>query len=63
MKRTTIYCGRYRLSLKYELKLCDDVNVLSNKDKLIKVGKLLGAGSKTCDDMHNNGWNMSDIDI
>ena len=25
-----------------ELDLCDDGNVLSNKDKLLKIGKLLG---------------------
>ena len=37
--RTAIYHRRERLSPKDELKLCDDVNVLSNKENLIKVVK------------------------
>ena len=44
-----------------ELKLCDDVNVLSNKENLFKARKLLGAESKTCDDIPNNGWDMADM--
>ena len=42
-----------------ELKLCDDVNVLSNKDNLIKVGRLLGVEPKTWDEIPNNGWDMA----
>ena len=38
-----------------ELDLCDDGNVLSNKDKLLKIGKLLGVESKTCNDILNQG--------
>ena len=45
------------------MKLCDDVNVLSNKENSIRVGKLLGVGSKTCDEIPNNGWNMTDMEI
>ena len=60
--RTTIYRGRDKLSLTDELKLCDDVNVLSNKENLLKVGKLLGVESKTCSEIPNNGWNMEDTE-
>ena len=62
MNRTTIYCGRDRLNLTDELKLCDYVNALSNKENLPKVGKLLGLESKTFYDIPNNCWNMADIE-
>ena len=42
-----MYQGRDRMNLIYELDLCDDVNILSNKDKLPKIGKLLGVEAKT----------------
>ena len=44
------------------MKLCDDVNFLSNKGDLLKVGKLLGVASKTCDEIPNNCWNMAAIE-
>ena len=54
-----IYCGRDRITLTDELDLCDDGNITSNKDKLLKIGKLLGVESKTCNDILNQGWNMA----
>ena len=45
-----------------KLELCDDGNVLSNKENLLKVGKLLGVEAKTCDEIPNNGWNMADME-
>ena len=48
------------MSLTYELGLCDDGNILSNKEKLLKIGKLLGVEAKTCKDIPNNGCNMAD---
>ena len=62
LNKTTIYYGRDRLSLIDELDLCDDGNILSNKDNLLKIGKLLGVEAKTCDEIPNNGWNMMDIE-
>ena len=59
--RTTIYRGRYRFSLIDELKFCYDVNDLSNKENLLKVGKLLCVESKTCDEIPNNVFNMADM--
>ena len=44
-----------------ELDLCDDGNILSNKDNLLKIGKLLGVEAKSCNEIPNNGWNMADI--
>ena len=44
------------------MKVCEDVNILSNKDNLLVVGKLLGVESKTCDWIPNNGYNMEDIE-
>ena len=35
---------------------------LSKKENLLKVGKLLVVESKTCDEMPNNGWNISDME-
>ena len=42
LKRTTIYSGKDRMNLTDEMDLCDDGNILSNKDKLLKICKLLG---------------------
>ena len=39
---TTIYHGIDRMKLTDELDLCGDGNILSNKDNLIKIGKLFG---------------------
>ena len=46
-----------------ELDLCDDGNVLSNKDKLLKIGKLLGVEAKTCNEIPNKGCNMADREM
>ena len=62
MNRITIYRGRDKLGLKDEMKLCDYVNVLSNRENLLKSGKLLGVESKTCDEIPNNGWSMEDME-
>ena len=35
------------MNLTDELYLCDDGHILSNKDRLIKIGKLLGVEAKT----------------
>ena len=48
------------MSLTDELDLCDDGNILSNKEKLLKVGKLLGVDSNTCNEIPNNNWNTED---
>ena len=58
--RTTIYRGRDRTNLTDELDLCDNGNILSNKDKLFKFGKLLIVESKTCNEIPNKGWDMVD---
>ena len=34
------------MNLTDELNLCGDRNILSNKDKLLKIGKLLGVEDK-----------------
>ena len=44
---TTIYRGRNIMNLADELDLCDDGNILSNKDKLLRIGKFLGVEAKT----------------
>ena len=49
------------MSLPYELYLCDDGNILSNKDKLLKIGKFIGVEAKTCNEIPNNGFNMADM--
>ena len=46
------------MNLTDELNLCDDEDILSNKDKLLRLGKLLGIEDKTCKDIPNKGWNM-----
>ena len=43
------------MSLTDELDLCDYGNITSNKDKLLKIGNLLGVESKTCNDILNQG--------
>ena len=48
------------MSLIDELDLCDEGNILSNKEKLLKLGKLLGVETKTCNNIPNNGCNMDD---
>ena len=42
--------------------LCDDGNILSNKDILHKICKLLGVESKTFYVIPNSGWNMADME-
>ena len=43
-----------------ELNLCYDGNVLSNKDKLLEICKLLGVEAKTFNEIPNKGWNVVD---
>ena len=59
---TKMYRRRDILILKDELELCDDGNVLSNKDNILKVGKFLGVESENCNKIPNNGWNMVDME-
>ena len=53
LNRTKIYGGRYRMDLTYELDFFDYGDILSNKDKLIKIGTILGVEAKTCNDISN----------
>ena len=46
-----------------ELDLCDDGDILSNKDRLTKISKLLGVESKTYNEIPNKGWNMADREM
>ena len=48
------------MNLTDEFDLCYYLNVLSNKDKLLKIGKLLGIEAKTCNEIPNKSWNMVD---
>ena len=48
------------MTLTDELDLCDDGYILTNKEKLLKIGKLLGVESKTCNEISNNVWNVAD---
>ena len=43
------------MNLTYELDLFDDVNTLSIKDKLLKIGKLLAVEAKTYNEIPNKG--------
>ena len=43
------------MNLRDELDLCDDGNVLPNKDKLLEIDKLLQVETKTCNEMPNKG--------
>ena len=58
-----MYIGRDRMNLTDELDLCDDGNILSNKDKLLKMIEFLGVESKTCNEIPNKGWNMTDREM
>ena len=46
-----------------ELGLCDDGSILSNKEKLLKIGKFLGVEAKTCDEIPNDGFNIADMEM
>ena len=46
-----------------ELYLCDDGNILSNKYKLLEIGKLLGFEAQTCNEISNKGWNVADSEM
>ena len=56
----TIYRGIDIMNLAYEQDLCGDGNILSNKNNLLKIGKLLGVEAKTCNEIPNKGWNVVD---
>ena len=51
------------MNLKYYLDFCGHENILSNKDKLLKIGNLLGVEAKTCNEIPNKGWNMVDREM
>ena len=51
------------MSLIDELNLCDDGNILSNKEKLLKIGNFLGVEAKTFDEIPNNSCNISDMEM
>ena len=51
------------MSLIDELDLCDDGNILSNKENLLKIGDLLPVEARNCNEIPNNGWNMADSKI
>ena len=51
------------MSLTGSLDLCDDINILSKKEKLLKIGRFLVVESKTCDEIPNNGCNMADMEM
>ena len=51
------------MDLTDELDLCDDGNILSNQDKLLKIDELLGVEAKTCNEILNKGWNMADREM
>ena len=42
------------------LDLCDDGDILSNKDKLLEICKLFGVEYKTFNEIPNEGCNMAD---
>ena len=46
-----------------ELVLRDDGNILSNKYKLLKIGKFLGVKANILDEITNNGWNVADMEM
>ena len=43
-----------------ELDLCDNGNILSNKYKLLEIGKLLGFEAQTCNEIPNKVCNIAD---
>ena len=45
------------MNLTDELVLCDDEYILSNKDKLFRIGKLLGVEADFFNDIPNKGCN------
>ena len=49
------------MNLTDKLDVRDYGNILSKKDKLLKIGKLLGVESKTCNEILNKGLNMADM--
>ena len=51
------------MNLADELDLCYDENILSNKYKLLKVLKLIGAEAKTWDEIPNKYWAMADREM
>ena len=61
--RTTIYFRRDRMNLTDELILCHDVNILSNRNKLLKVCKLLGFEANSFEEIPNKGWNVADREV
>ena len=46
-----------------EFYLCDDVNILSNKQKLLKIGNFLGVEAKTGNEIPNIGFNTAGMEM
>ena len=46
-----------------EFDLFDDVNILSKKEKLLKIGNFLGVEAKTQYEILYNGFNMADMEM
>ena len=46
-----------------ELYLWDDGNILSNKEKSLKIVNFLRVEAKTCNEIPNNGFNMKDMEL
>ena len=51
------------MNLTDELDLCDDGTILSNKDKLLKICKLLCVEAKNFNEILNKGCNMTDREM
>ena len=43
------------MNLTYQLDLCDDGSILSDKYTLLEIGKLLGVEAQTCNEIPNKG--------
>ena len=51
------------MNLADKLYSCDDGNILSNKGKLLKIGRILGVESKASNEIPNKGWDMVDREM
>ena len=51
------------MNLTDELDLCYNGNILSNKDKLLKIVMLLEVEAKTCNEIPNKYCNMEDREM
>ena len=60
MKITKIYGGINIINLTDEYDLCDDGNILSNNDRLLKIGNLPRVEAKNWNYISNKCWNTAD---